>query len=54
MGEGRASVPGYTYGAGEVARSPLSLEDLDLLKRTLLFTEDDDRYLRMAGEIRSG
>ena len=55
MSEGRASsVPGYTYGTGEVARSPLSLEDLDLLKRTVLFTEEDERYLRMAGDILEG
>jgi hypothetical protein len=54
MGEGRASVPGYTYGAGEVARSPLSLEDLDLLKRTVLFTEENERYLRMAGDVLEG
>jgi Protoglobin len=54
MGEGRASVPGYTYGAGEVAGSPLSLEDLDLLERTVLFTEEDERYLRMAGDVLEG
>jgi hypothetical protein len=54
MGEGWASVPGYTYGTGEVARSPLSLADLDLLKRTVMFTEEDERYLRMAGDILEG
>ncbi|MDQ3865108.1 MAG: protoglobin domain-containing protein [Actinomycetota bacterium] len=51
MSEGQAGVPGYTYGRKEVARSPLSLEDLDLLKRTVLFTEEDERYLRMAGDV---
>ena len=54
MSEGRASVPGYTYGTGEVARSPLSLAELDLLGRTVMFTEEDVRYLRMAGDVLEG
>jgi hypothetical protein len=54
MGEGQAGVPGYTYGTGEVARSPLTLEDLDLLKRTVMFTDEDERYLRMAGDVLEG
>jgi len=54
MSEGSAGVPGYTYGTGEVARSPLSLEDLDLLERTVLFTEEDKEYLRMAGDVLEG
>jgi hypothetical protein len=27
------------------------MEDLDLLKQTVLFTGEDERYLRMAGEV---
>jgi Protoglobin len=54
MGAGRASAPGYTYGTGGVTRSPLSLEDLDLLERTVMFTEEDERYLRMAGDVLEG
>jgi len=34
----------------DVARSPLT-EDLNLLKQTVLFTEDDEKYLRLAGEV---
>jgi IS1 family transposase len=45
------SIPGYTFGAPDVARSPVTGEDVDLLKATLLWTDDDDRYLRMAGEV---
>jgi len=37
-------VAGYTYGTNDVARSPLTLEDLNLLKQTV-FTEDDEKYL---------
>lgn len=44
-------VAGYTYGTNDVARSPLTLEDLNLLKQTVLFTEDDEKYLRLAGEV---
>ncbi|MDX6380822.1 MAG: hypothetical protein QOI57_1846 [Rubrobacteraceae bacterium] len=42
-------IPGYSFGA--TARSPLDLGDLDLLKQTVLFTEEDEGYLRMAGEV---
>jgi Protoglobin len=43
------TIPGYTYG--EVERSPVSDDDLALLKQTVLFGDDDERYLRMAGEV---
>jgi Protoglobin len=44
-------IAGYTYGEPDVARSPVTTEDLELLKRSVLFTEEDQRYLRMAGEV---
>jgi protoglobin len=53
-GERRRGIPGYGYGSAEAARSPLTLEDLDLLKQTVLFTEEDERYLRMAGDVLEG
>ncbi len=46
-----AEIPGYGYGAPDTARSPLSVEDLDLLKETVLFTEEDEEYLRLAGDV---
>jgi hypothetical protein len=51
MGEEMGGVPGYDFGAGTVARSPLGIEDLDLLKQTILFTDEDERYLRLAGDV---
>ena len=45
------TIPGYTFGTPEVARSPVTGEDVALLKATLLRSDDDDRYLRMAGEV---
>ncbi len=45
------SIPGYTYGSSEVVSSPVSDEDFARLKSTVLFTDEDVRYLRMAGEV---
>src|SRR5918998_465551 len=45
------SIPGYSFDTAEVAPSPVSGQDVDLLKATLLWSDDDDRYLRMAGEV---
>jgi hypothetical protein len=49
--ESAAAIPGYAYGSDEAARSPVSGEDLDLLKQTVLFGPDDERSLRLAGEV---
>jgi hypothetical protein len=47
----RGGIPGYGFGVEATARSPLGLEDLDLLKQTVLFTVEDEEYLRLAGEV---
>ena len=52
--ERQEGLPGYGYGTQEIAKSPLTLEDLDLLKRTVMFTEEDEEYLRMAGDVLEG
>lgn len=44
-------IPGYTYGTLEVERSPLSLQDLEFLKKSVDFKSEDEEYLRRAGEI---
>src|SRR5919202_4467443 len=49
--ERRGDVPGYGFGAPTVARSPLGLGELDLLKETVLFTGEDEEYLRLAGDV---
>jgi hypothetical protein len=46
--------PGYAFGSPELARSPVSEEDLELLRASVLFTEDDERALRTAGEVLAG
>jgi len=45
------TIHGYTYGTEQVAKSPVSLEELALLKAATMFTDEDERYLRMAGEV---
>ncbi len=49
-GPGRA-LPGYDFGAQTIARSPIDLDELDLLKQTVLFTEEDENYLHLAGQV---
>lgn len=43
------AIPGYAYG--KVSASPFTLEDLEGLKQAVAFTEEDEKYLRMAGEV---
>ena len=42
-------IKGYTYG--QAAPSPLTLNDLELLKKTVLFSAEDEKYLRQAGDV---
>lgn len=48
------SIPGYTYGAASLPPSPVTLDELDLLHRSLLFGDEDVRWLRAAGEALAG
>jgi len=45
------NIPGYSYGAAEVTRSAVSVQDLERLKASAGFTEEDQRFLRLAGEV---
>ena len=47
----QTDIPGYTYGTATVARSPVSLQELELLRATLLLGEDDLDALRRSGEV---
>jgi hypothetical protein len=44
-------IPGYTYGAEAVAKSWISLQELEQLKTSVGFTAEDERYLRWAGQV---
>lgn len=45
------NIPGYTYGGPEVSKSPITPKELELLKRAVGFTEEDERHLRAAGAV---
>jgi hypothetical protein len=47
----QTDIPGYTYGTAAVARSPLGLQELELLKATLLLGDDDLAALRRSGDV---
>lgn len=42
---------GYTYGTNAVPKSPITLDELKLLQQSLLFGEEDIKYLRMSHDI---
>ncbi|HUN64136.1 MAG TPA: protoglobin domain-containing protein [Candidatus Sulfotelmatobacter sp.] len=45
------SIPGYSYGSPQVARSPVSVQDLERLKTSVGFGAEEERYLRLAGTV---
>lgn len=46
-----SSIPGYTYGTAAVGPSPISLSDLEQLKASVLFGDEDVQQLRASLEI---
>ncbi|MEO8028463.1 MAG: protogloblin ApPgb, partial [Bryobacteraceae bacterium] len=44
-------IPGYTYGAPEVSASPITLQQLEELKASVGMTAEEERYLRLAGDV---
>lgn len=46
-----STIKGYDYGKAGLARSPVSLQELELLKKTVLWSEADEANLRKAGEV---
>lgn len=46
-----SQIKGYDYGKASLEKSPVTMQDLSLLKKTLLWSDDDTRYLQMAGEV---
>jgi len=47
------SIPGYDYGKPSIPRAPISDEEFELLKKTVMMTPEDEAYLRKAGEVLS-
>jgi len=42
-------IEGYTFG--RATHSPVTLEELDLLERTMQWSDEDERYLKLAREV---
>jgi hypothetical protein len=51
MNRNTNDIPGYSYGTSAVAVSSATLDDLLRLKTSLGFTEDDERFLFVAGSV---
>lgn len=49
--ERRSDIPGYTFGSPQLKRSPVTPAELAKIEEALLFTDEDVRYLREAGQI---
>jgi hypothetical protein len=47
----KPGIPGYTYGTQEVAKSPITLEEWEALKKSALFSEEDIFYLRLSESV---
>jgi hypothetical protein len=45
------NIPGYTHGTNLVGRSPVTLEEFELMKQSVLFGEDDVKHLRLSHDV---
>jgi hypothetical protein len=45
------SIPGYSYGQAALPRAGISLAELELMKKTALFSAEDEKYLRLSREV---
>jgi hypothetical protein len=47
-------IPGYDYGSARIAKSPITMEQFELLKQSAGFSDEDERWLHMAGSVLEG
>lgn len=45
------NIPGYTYGTAAVPRSPVTLADFESMRKSVLFGDEDVKYLRLSHDI---
>lgn len=50
----KPEIPGYTFGEQSVPEAPIDMDEFEHLKQSVMFSEEDDRHLRMAGEVLDG
>lgn len=44
-------IPGYALGDESIPEPPIDMEEFDRLKQSVMFGEEDEEHLRMAGEV---
>jgi hypothetical protein len=44
-------IPGYAFGDESLPNAPISMSEFDKLQQSVMFTEEDEEYLREAGEV---
>jgi hypothetical protein len=47
----KQKIPGYTFGTGQVAKSPITMHDWEELQKSALFSEEDVFYLRFSEAV---
>ncbi|MCS7127577.1 MAG: protoglobin domain-containing protein [Thaumarchaeota archaeon] len=47
-------IPGYELGSPRLERFPVTREEFELLKKSIMIDDDDVKYLKMAGEVLKG
>ncbi|MCI0419729.1 MAG: hypothetical protein L0312_10985 [Acidobacteria bacterium] len=45
------NIPGYTHGTDAVERSPVTLDDFELMKKSVLFGDEDLKFLRLSHDV---
>ncbi len=48
------TISGYTYGSPALARSPVSPAEFESMKKSVLFGDDDVKYLRLSHDVLEG
>ena len=46
-----SNIPGYILGAASIPRSPVSLDDFARMQASILFGDEDVKYLRMSHDV---
>ncbi len=47
----RMAIPGYSRGTPAVTRSPVTHADFELMKKSVLFGDEDAKYLRLSHDV---
>jgi hypothetical protein len=45
------TIPGYTHGTAAVPRSPVTIADFELMKKSVLFGDEDIQSLRLSHDV---